>query len=282
MKYDKLTQFDMYSTKRIMMVSLAVLSGVSSASFGQDSPSISHYFDERAKGDAAAQKAREQFELDVCLAAVETFCPDIDSSALENASSCVTAQNKCGSPSTIVEKRVISKYGVGLTSAERDLLPMIKKVFVVLKNIDESRKNKESVFTSSVESRLDFIAKNLGMSKDAIRKELNSFFTENFPGKLGTITIDYWGYFQQGTPARAEFETAEKKLNLTLPFRWCSDKHRFVDENQRVVGDLLSMAVKNPVNQDGLLNGKQYQKLCEQLKDETADFDQANIDWSSN
>lgn len=228
-------------------------------------PDASHYFDERAKGDAAASEARSEFALSVGNAALSVFCPMKHWKTPTDTSNFIQRQQACGSPITIVANRFISKYGVGLNSANKDTLPVITHIFKVLKEMEDHQKSGRKGLSPSVQKRISFIANNLGWTNAEVEKKLESFISEKLQKKLNKIEIDFWGYFQQSYPERAQFSNQEQGKSLRLAFRWCSEKKRFVNEANRMVSDVLAAAI-NPENPDlGMTTSKQYEKSCELL-----------------
>ena len=242
-------------------------------SFGQEG-NPSRYFDERAKGDSYAESSRTEFALSVCKASIQFFCPQIDLSTISyKPGQCKKKQIECGAPITDVEKRFIGKYGIGQTSANRDALPMIKKVFRVLSEIKVNVENNGDGMTPSVTSRINYVAEISGLPANEVKIKLINFF-HHFPEHLQTIWIDYWGYFQQETPQRAEWTKVpdlESKYKFSFAFRWCGSKHRFVNEQNTIIGDILYTFLDHPAK-DGRWNAVQYHQFCDWMKDETADY----------
>ena len=105
--------------------------------FAQENLGSTRYFDERAKGDHAAEKYRVSFSLCVCQLALKVFCPN-GLPSWNDQMTCEQKQSTCGSPITEVAERFISKYGVGTVSANRDVIPMIEKVLREVKEIEDS------------------------------------------------------------------------------------------------------------------------------------------------
>ena len=249
------------SLTQFLLVSSLFLSSLALA----QEPDASRYFDERAKGDAAASGARAEFALSVGNAALTVFCPMKHWKTPTDASSFIQRQQSCGSPLTVVANRFISKYGVGLDSANQDTLPVITHIFKVLKEMEDHQKSGKKGLSPSVQKRVAFIARNLGWTNAEVEKKLQTFISEKLQKKLNRIEIDFWGYFQQSYPERAQFNDHEQGSGLRLAFRWCSEKKKFVNEANRMVSDVLAAAI-NPENPDlGMTSSKQYEKSCELL-----------------
>lgn len=244
-------------------ISLIFILCLGSWAHAQES-SFNRYFEERARGDAAADDSRAEFARTVCETAIKSFCPGV---IPDTNKPCSEEQKKCGSPVTIVEKRFISKYGVGLRSAERDVLPTLHRIFQVMKEIELHQQSARPGFSPSVQNRLPFIMKVTALSENEIKNKWTNFTEIYFPQKLKTIKIDYWGYFQQQVPARPEFKFNENEKNgsLTVNFRWCSSQKRFIDESSHLVGDVLASAIMKSDDRVKNFTASDYEKACESL-----------------
>lgn len=240
------------------------------AALAQDKSSFDKYFEERAKGDAAAVDSRAEFARHVCQAAITTFCPGFTP---DPKKPCSEEQKKCGSPITIVEKRFISKYGVGLTSAQRDTLPTMKRIFQVMKELELQKQQHQKALSPAVKGRFTYLMKTTELKATEVAQRIFAFSNKYFPKKLQTIYIDYWGYFQQQVPPRPEFRLNEGSgtADLRVSFRWCADKKRFIDESNHLVGDVLASAIMDPSDIPNFISADTFQKKCDSLPVEHGD-----------
>ncbi len=241
------------------------------------------YIRERNYGDMQAQRYRDRNELEACQAIYQAFCHPKPENLPQELVQCHRQLNVCNAPSLQVDQRFLSKYGVGAVSAHRDVQPDFKRVVNLLAEIRAWSLEQEKTPTATglpqvLASRVGYIAKISGRPKQEIELALYVWAKSFRVGRNTQISLDYWGYFQQKWPLRHSVKKSSKSdviEEISIAFRWCGDKHRFVVESSAILGDLLALAIFDE-DQLKLADADTYRRRCESLPDELGDYDPKN------
>ncbi|RYZ88656.1 MAG: hypothetical protein EOP04_08830 [Proteobacteria bacterium] len=233
----------------------------------------SSYIRERNFGDLQAAKFRDEFDRKVCESVRENFCPTQSAAATPTLKSCFEQIQKCGAPKLEINSRFISKYGVGSVSANRDVLPDVKRVVTLLKLISATEAG--SSLPKELESRATYIAKVTNHPRAQVIDDLKNLLGHFQVNRDTKLEFDYWGYFQQQYPLRHSADrVGGGQLNhLVISFRYCSPEHRFIVDSKRIVGDVLATLLYG-AEQVTYPDFKTYQDRCVALGTENGDYDE--------
>lgn len=241
------------------------------------------YIRERNHGDMQAAVYRERFELSVCQSVYRAFCSPNPQYLPGELTRCHAQLSVCNAPSIKVDQRFLSKYGVGSISAHRDALPEIVRVANFLGQVrawsyEQSQAPSRDGLPKFLRDRIAGVVRLSGLPSQEVELALYVWAKSFQVSRKTQFRVDYWGYFQQKWPLRHSVVKSSKTgevESMSVSFRWCGGKHRFVVESSTILDEFVALAVFDEETLR-LKSPAFYDDRCESMPDELGDYDPKN------